>query len=226
MNEENPYGVCTWGDEADCECCGLDELLDCRFDSRRIAVFAAIALPAMASAAVGMALSSYITGSWAAQFAYLVFVVSFFTVVEALLLCRHCPYYARSGATIRCHANYGLPRLWRFNPAPMSRLERMGLLLCFAFFGLFPVAVEAGGLFYLLSSGSALSSTALLLACVTAATLGLVLVFFYLLRRLFCPRCVNFSCPLNRASSESVEQYLQRNPAMRDAWGRSRPPDS
>jgi hypothetical protein len=205
MNEDNPHGICTWGDETDCEGCGLDARLDCRFESGRIAVFATIALPVMASATVGMVFTGFITGSWAAQFAYLVFVVSFFTVVEAFLLCRHCPYYARSEATIRCHANYGLPKLWKYNPGPLSHLERVGLLSCFGFFGLFPVAVEVGGLIYLRSSGSALGSTALLLLCVTAATLSLAVAFFYLLRRLFCPRCVNFSCPLNGVSSESVD---------------------
>jgi hypothetical protein len=81
-----------------------------------------------------------------------------------------------------------------------------------------------GGLIYLRSSGSALGSTTLFLACVTAATLGLAVAFFYLLRRFFCPRCVNFSCPLNMASSESVGEYLQRNPAMREAWWRCESP--
>ena len=49
--------------------------------------------------------------------------VLFFGYVEAFVLCRHCPAYAEEGFTLRCHANWGLPKIPRFDPRPMNRLE-------------------------------------------------------------------------------------------------------
>ncbi|MFX0095154.1 MAG: hypothetical protein ACFFBD_25695, partial [Candidatus Hodarchaeota archaeon] len=42
--------------------------------------------------------------------------------------------------------------------------------------------------------------------------------FFVGLRRNVCPKCVNFSCPLNKVPKEIVDAYLKRNPVMKEAW--------
>ena len=47
----------------------------------------------------------------------------FFGYVETFVLCRHCPAYAEEGPTLRCHANWGLPKFPRFDPRPLNRLE-------------------------------------------------------------------------------------------------------
>jgi len=54
------------------------------------------------------------------------------------------------------------------------------------------------------------------LASVMAA-LFWVLIMFYA----FCSQCVNFSCPLNIVPKSMVDEYLKRNPVMRDAWVKS-----
>jgi len=33
-----------------------------------------------------------------------------------------------------------------------------------------------------------------------------------------CMKCPNFSCLFNRVSKSTVDEYLRRNPTMRDAW--------
>ena len=52
------------------------------------------------------------------------------------------------------------------------------------------------------------------------AILNLVggIYFFLALRKYVCPRCVNFSCPLNRVPKRIVDAYLENNPIMKNAW--------
>jgi len=52
------------------------------------------------------------------------------------------------------------------------------------------------------------------------AAWGLVL-FFWTLRKYTCSQCVNFSCPLNTVPRDVVDEYLRRNPVMREAWEES-----
>ena len=37
-------------------------------------------------------------------------------------------------------------------------------------------------------------------------------------RKHVCTRCVNFSCPLNGVPKHIVDDYLHRNPIMRQTW--------
>jgi hypothetical protein len=43
-------------------------------------------------------------------------------------------------------------------------------------------------------------------------------VFFYSLRAFTCTRCVNLSCPRNRAPSAVAQAHLARHPGMPRAW--------
>ena len=56
---------------------------------------------------------------------------------------------------------------------------------------------------------------------VNLATVMAAHQFGYILTRHFCPRCVNFSCPLNRPPEATVEKYLERNPVIKAAWEKS-----
>ena len=49
------------------------------------------------------------------------------------------------------------------------------------------------------------------------SAIGLLGFFVPILTRR-CPRCVNFSCPLNRAPKKVVDAFLKRNAVMRKAW--------
>jgi hypothetical protein len=130
------------------------------------------------------------------------FMVIFFTAWEIRILCSHCPYYAEKGRTLHCIANYGLPKLWRYHPEPMSRAEKIQLLIGFALLaGLpFPFLI-AGGQWALVVVG-----------LLSAAAFGITL------KRDICSACVNFSCPLNSVPKPTVDAYLRRNPVMRAAW--------
>ena len=45
-----------------------------------------------------------------------------------------------------------------------------------------------------------------------------IVVAFSILFRKICPNCVNFSCPFNKVAKEKVDEYLNRNPTMKQAW--------
>jgi hypothetical protein len=212
----NPFGLCTWDDGADCDACGLRDKLHCRWDAGVLARFLVPASAFSVVAAFGVGLASYVTGAWGMLAAYLAFFVIFFLFVEIRILCSHCPYYGRDGFFLRCLANHGAPKFWRYRPQPMSRLERLGLLVGFAFYGGFPLAAQAYGIWYLVSPrGVGASVTVPGAVAVAAATLGTLLAFAAVLTIYFCPRCVNFSCPLNRVPPAVREEYRDRNPALR-----------
>ncbi len=183
-----------------------------------MAGFTAIAMPALITSLFGMYITGRITGNWSFLTAYIAFLVLFFTVVEARILCRHCPFYARSGRTIRCHANHGLPKVWEYDPSPMSRFEKTSLLLCFAFFGLFPILTGAYGMWTLYADPSSAGLMRLSMLGITIINLATVVAFLYLLRLFYCPQCVNFSCPLNGVPDGLVREYLDCNPVMKKAW--------
>jgi hypothetical protein len=49
------------------------------------------------------------------------------------------------------------------------------------------------------------------------SSIGLIVFFGVLLKRR-CAKCINFSCPLNRVPKEVVDDFLNRNPIMKKAW--------
>lgn len=218
MSDEYKHHLCTWDEDADCDNCVLQGKLICKWDWRRLAGFAAIILPAMIAMGFGMYITCKLTESWEFLTVYAAFLMLFFTVIEARILCRHCPFYARSGSTIRCHANHGLPRVWEYDPTPMDRFEKTSLMLCFAFFGLFPILTEAYGLWNLYSDPSSNGLMRLAMLGITVTNIATMIAFLYLLTLFYCPQCINFSCPLNRVSEDIMEEYLDRNPVMKKTW--------
>ena len=213
LDSINPYGLCTWGDGSECEGCELHGRLNCRWERRTLLKFLVIVAPFVAVGVPGMYLAGLITGSWRLQLLYVAFVVLFFTVLETRVLCRHCPFYSRGGSMLRCYANYGLPKLWRFQPRPTNLLEKAILILSFLVMGGTPILIELNGLVVLHGISSRQIYSGLTLASFLA-----VIGFFTLLGLKFCPRCVNFSCPFNRTPRELRKKYLDRNPVLREAW--------
>lgn len=211
----NPFGLCTWDENADCDACDLREKLHCRWDAAVLARFLVPASAFSLVAAFGVGLASYVTGAWGMLAAYLAFFVLFFLVIEIRILCSHCPYYSRDGFFLRCLANHGAPKFWRYRPRPMNTLERAGLVAGFAFYGGFPLAAQAYGMWHLvLSRGAGAPVTVPAVAAVAAATLVTLVAFAAVLTNYFCPRCINFSCPLNRVPPPLRQEYRGRNPVL------------
>lgn len=195
---ENPHGLCTWRDSSSCADCNIQGLLKCRHSYGDLLAFFLLSMTAILPAGIGMYLAGYV---WFVV-AWALFAVFFFNVWETKILCSHCPYYAKSGKTLVCIANHGCLKLWEYSPAPMSRFEKAQFV--------FAVIVLAGMPFPFLILGA--QWLMLTLTCVGMAS------WYVMMRRNVCSACVNFSCPLNKVPKNVVDCYLERNPAMRNAW--------
>ena len=218
MTGSERHRTCT-GDLGGCEGCTLNGDLNCRFEREKLTGFLAMAIPFVAASVLGLHIVGTITGNQTFLLAYAAFYVVFFAFLEPWILCRHCPHYEREGSIIRCHANYGLPRIWRYDPRPLNGLEKAGVLAGFGVFGLYPIAVEGFGIWTLfVVRGYINPPGGLLLMGVTLFTAASGVALLVLLRRHYCARCVNFGCPLNSTPSSLKSAYLERNPEIRCLW--------
>jgi hypothetical protein len=101
-------------------------------------------------------------------------------------LCRHCPHYAEQGFLLRCHANSGLPKIPRFDPRQMNKVERVVWLVYVAVLFMYYVP------FFVMSQQW------LLLGLTTWAGI----VWAWTVQRTQCTRCYHLSCPVNRVPEE------------------------
>jgi len=215
----NPYQICTWDEEADCVTCENKGRLNCKWDASVLTVFLLSVIPFVLVAIFGIVMVGIITGLWWPLVAYLGFWVFFFVLIEIRVLCSHCPYYARSGRILHCLANHGIVKLWHYHPEPMNRFEKISLIVGFVIFASFPIIVQTYGIFRIASYYIAYGDLLLLgMIGITGATIACIAAFCTVLWTLICPRCVNFSCPLNRVEKNKVDAYLCRNPVMLEAW--------
>lgn len=224
MSSKNPYDICTWNEESCCIDCGLQGKLGCRLDTGALRFFVLNQIPSLVVAFFGLVLVGLLTGGWWPMIAYAVGCVALWGLgIETRILCSHCPYWAEGGKTLHCWALTGSPKIWRYRPEPMNKLEKTILILFFfPFLVFFPVLAEAYGIWFMSVDYAGFGLYALLgMIGVTLATLMAGLQFLYVLVYYFCSRCVNFSCPLNRVPKAMVDEYLKKNPVMKEAWERS-----
>ena len=182
---------CTNQPKDDCKDCTLSSHLMCRYDRRDTLHFFMIVLPFFVSSIGGVITAGF--GWW--LLGWLGYMLFFFFVWEARVLCSHCPYWAEEGRILHCHANYGVIKIWRYRPEPMSLSEQVQFIVGALIFLFFPVAFTVIGGAYLLAG----------IELVCAAS------FSYLLYRNICNRCVNFSCPLNNVPEEVEKAYREQN---------------
>jgi len=134
---------------------------------------------------------------------YIGYLIVFFQFWENKILCSHCPYYAfEEDKYVKCYANYGVYKAWKYNPAPMSSSEKIQFLISIALFAIIPLILLIITELYIYFWIS----------------LVLSLIWFISMHFLSCSKCPNFSCPLNNVSKEVVHEYLKRNSVMRKAW--------
>ena len=133
---------------------------------------------------------------WVGLLGWFVLAVLFFGYIEALILCRHCPHYKEEGRTLRCHANWGLPKIPSYDPRPMNRFEQVAWLIYAAIITLYwvPFFIYAKQwLFLIWASVSAIVS-------------------IYQIMRTKCSRCFMVSCPINRVPENVKEKYYEYYP--------------
>jgi succinate-acetate transporter protein len=182
-----------------CSGCKIADKTNCRFEPAQLLGFYLISLPAFVIGGAGIRMHSQ-----AALYVWFAILIVFFLGIEIRVLCSHCPHYERSSFFLRCWANYGAPKLYKYRPGPMNVLEKAVLLTGFSLVWGYPAAFTA------------LQKEWTLLALYS----GLTIMFFILLRKNNCIRCVNFSCPLNRVDMSTKKIFLKNNPQIGSRWPR------
>lgn len=194
MDEKTTAAACS---RQDCEGCEIQGKLLCIHTPKDLVDFFVLFLGWVIPFLAGMIIGRYLTGLGV----WIGLAVLFFGYIEALVLCRHCPHYAEKGFLLRCHANWGLPKIPRFNPGPMKFWEKAIWLFYVAVLFLYYVPFFIIGEQWLLLL---LTTTALFVAAWT-------------LQRTQCNRCYNLSCPLNRVPDEVKKIFYKNYPIFYDA---------
>lgn len=194
---KNPYNICIWRPADECKDCPIIGRLKCRFNSKDLFCFIGLSSLFFLPSFFGIIRGGY---GWYIL-GWVVFMLFFFEVWEIRILCSHCPYYAEKGRTLHCIANFGCLKIWKYNPEPMNTSEKVQLMI--------GVTILFGYPFPFLILGKQFILALL-------AGLG-AFIFFWALRKYTCPRCVNFSCPLNRVSKDIADEFLKRNPIIEKA---------
>jgi hypothetical protein len=180
-----------------CDNCDVQNSIHCHFKPKDLIHFLVLCFSGFLVGGAGIYLQN---GWWLAL--WLVLIIGFFYVVEIRVMCSHCPHYAEQGKSLKCWANYGSPRLWKYRPGPMSFGEKLtffsGLITIWAY----PIIFLLSGQHWFL----------LLVYALTVAG------FFMTLKSFFCTRCMNFACPLNAVDEDARQIFFKQNPEVAKAW--------
>ena len=134
---------------------------------------------------------------------WLILIIGYFGFVEIRVMCSHCPHYAEEGSTLKCWANYGSPKIWKYRPGPMTYWEKVMFFVGFALVWGYPLVFLIYGFQLFLLS----------VYLITVAG------FFMTLRTFLCSQCINFACPLNTVPDTIRGAFFNKNPGVARAWG-------
>lgn len=209
---------CTWQDETICENCQNNSKLDCRWERRHVIRFLLTMSPALLVTFGAIIVGSIFTGRFWWILGVLVGYYAIFFVIETRILCSHCPYYSKEGIMLHCLANHGFIRFYKYHPEPMNKFEKTLLVIGFVLFGTLPLAGQIPSILVLNSALHVNQGQFItLLVLMGISIISVIFSFTYLFTKI-CTKCINFSCPFNSVNQELVEDYLERNPYMKNAW--------
>ncbi len=194
LNPKKPIATC---DAVSCDDCPVPGRVHCHFRLRDWVHFLLISLPSLLVGGAGI----YHVSAWA-LLPWVLFLVAFFGFIEIRVLCSHCPHYAEADGTLKCWANYGSPKLWKYRPGPMTLPEKAVFFAGLAVGWGFPLVFLAAG------------GQGFLLLVYALATCG----FFMTLKAVMCSQCMNFACPLNSVRQGVRDQFFSRNQGVAQAW--------
>lgn len=193
LNPRKPIHICQ---RKSCDGCSVADKIVCHFDAKRLFGFLLLNIPLF----IWGGYIAFRFSAWLFLF-WLAFIFLFFGFIEIRVLCSHCPHYAEPETkTLKCWANYGSPKLWKYRPWPMNIYEKSILIFGFLIIFISPAILLLIQREYLF----------VILYVMLAALMGAGVQFFY------CNKCFNFSCPLNRVPKEIVEEFLEKNPVMKN----------
>jgi hypothetical protein len=180
-----------------CDDCSLSETLHCHFTLKDLIHFLLIAFPSFLLGGAGI---FHKNGWWLLP--WLIVIIGYFGFIEIRVMCSHCPHYAEEGSSLKCWANYGSPKIWKYRPGPMTFWEKSIFFTGF-------VLVWGYPLYFLISDFQLF-----LLIVYLITTAG----FFTTLRMFLCSQCMNFACPMNTVRNEVRRDFFECNPKVAKAW--------
>lgn len=198
LDRKKPIATC---ESESCDDCAIQSSVHCHFNLKDLLYFLFISLPSFIIGAVGI----YYMDVWL-LIPWIIIIIAFFMFIEIRVMCSHCPHYAESPKTLKCRANYGSPKLWKYRPGPMTNIEKTFFFAGFAIVWGYPLPIMI------------LTEQMLLLLLYLLVTIG----FFIILTVFMCSQCVNFACPLNHVDKKVRNQFLDKNPEDREAWRKYR----
>jgi hypothetical protein len=195
LDPKKPLFTCS---STNCQGCPVQNHLECHFNSKDLMQFLAIASLPFIFGGIGIAkINAWLLIPWIG------IILGYFGLVEIRVMCSHCPHYAEpEPSTLKCWANYGSPKLWKYRPGPLSTVEKMVFYAGLILIAGYPLAFLILGAQWLL----------LILFSGTILGLG------SLLRARMCNRCMNFACPLNRVEPSVRALFFAKNPTIAKAW--------
>ena len=195
LDPKRPLETCQ---EQSCDNCNVKKEIHCHFNSNQAKKFLLSVVPAMMVGLIGIYMYNPLL-----IIIWLVICFLYFGLIEIRVMCSHCPHYAETETkTLKCWANYGSPKLWKYRPGPMSTLEKIVFILGGLLIAVYPL------LLIILSQNYP----------ILVVYLILIVVCFYYMRTYMCNQCINFACPANRVDKKVREKFFQHNPQIRDAW--------
>lgn len=216
MVKENA-NLCTFDLDAPCSSCENNGKIFCKPDNSKVIVSHLLEGSFILMALLGTFLTSLILETFLPIIIFSVFSALFFLVIQPRITCSHCPYYAEDRKILHCTENHFSPKIWRFHPEPISKLEKIGTVIGFAFLGGFPVFVELFGVYVFWTTKPNFVALLSVISIFVGTILTLAL-FYVVFLLLYCPHCINFSCVFNKVPKEYVQRYLDRNPVIKKAW--------
>jgi hypothetical protein len=208
MKEEKQVRYVCDDEDPKCESCSVNGKLMCSFNIKDTIFFILPVFGVWITWVLGL-INGFLIGKYDLPFliifavSFIGYLIFFFQVWENRVLCSHCPYYSfKDEKYVKCYANYGIHKAWKYNPAPMTTSEKIQFLIAVALFALPPLvlfAIFSLFLYFWIS-------------------LTLTLVWLVSMHYLSCSKCPNFSCPLNNVPKTIVDEYLKHNSVMRTAW--------
>ena len=198
LDPQQPLHTCT---SNTCDGCTVLSNLNCHYNLRQLLQFLSMAFPPFIIGGYGI--YSY---KPVLLFIWVGIILFYFGVVEIRVMCSHCPHYAEPNLkSLKCWANYGSPKLWKYRPGPMSFIEKfiflIGMVVVFAC----PLPIIILSELWLLLIIYILTTTA----------------FFFTLNTFLCTQCINFACPFNRVKDPVRNEFFKLNPQIKKAWGKN-----
>ena len=194
LDPNKPIATCV---SESCDGCEVQDSLQCHFKLKDLTHFLLSVLPSFLLGGWGIYnLAPWLLAPW------ILAIVGYFGFLEIRVMCSHCPHYAEPGKSLKCWANYGSPKIWRYRPGPMSLIEKTFFWAGFVVVWGFPFVCLVLGTDWFLLFVYAVSTAA----------------FSTTVKMFLCSHCMNFACPLNTVDSDVRQVFFKRNPSVAAEW--------